>query len=380
MSGKAKESLRSPYYKFWSFLKSLWQPSPVAQKSDDTSHEIISEMQKEMLQTITLNGVDLDKLYGQTLEMIRKQKGDLPRLGMKVLMWVSHSKRPLRWKELQWALSLVDPEARNIYPKDAPSQEAVLGSCLGLVMVEKHTLRVRLIHNTLQQYLSQPGILFGAHRQLGETCIAFLNHRQVKRIRARKIEDLVPIPFLEYASLYWVTHAKVELSDTAKTLAVDLLQNFENHISFDLFCKKDLWHYFSNPRHPFTGLHLASFLGIEGLVAAMLTVKSCDINKKYSSGYTPLMRAVRHGNHGAARLLLTCNGVDPDRPAPYETPLIWAINHGDDEMVRVLIKGGSDPTRPDKHGETPLMAAPHPWNERKAALFQLPPIAISDLD
>ena len=82
---------------------------------------------------ITMNGADVDSLYGQTLEMMRKQKGDLPRLGMKVLTLVSHAKRPLLMEELTWALSVVDPEKRYIYTRDLPSQEAVLGSCLGRV-------------------------------------------------------------------------------------------------------------------------------------------------------------------------------------------------------------------------------------------------------
>ena len=246
-------------------------------------------------------------------------------------------------------------------------------------MVEKGSSRVQLIHDTLQQYLSRPGILFGAHRQLGETCLAFLNLPYVKRIHASRVEDIAHIPFLEYASLYWATHATVELSDTAKKLAVALLQNFESHISFNLFSKKYLRHYHSD-RTNLTGLHLASLLGIDSLVAALTKVKSCDINEEDAWGNTPLMWAVRRGNHGAARILLTCDGVDPDMPTRYETALLWAIKHGDDEMVRLLIKGGCDPTKRDENGKTPLMVASTHENKRKVELFQLPPITISDLD
>jgi len=351
----------------------------MATKSDDISRETILAMQKEMLQKVTMNGMDLDSLYGQTLQKIREQKGDLPRLGMKVLMLVSHAKRPLRMDELCHALA-VDPEVRGWYAKNIPSRDTVLGSCLGLVMAEKRTLRVRLIHDTLQQYLSWPGILPGAHKVLGETCIAYLNYRRVKRLRARKIEDLGHLPFLEYSSLYWGTHAKIELSDRAKTLALELLENFEKHISFTLFFNRSLGFSYPELRHPFTSLHLASYMGIDGLVATLIKVKSCDINQQDASQCTPLMWAVKRGNHGAARLLLTCDGVDPDKPVDDQTPLMRAIKCGDEEMIRVLIQGGSDPTRPDRHGETPLMAASSSINRRKIALLQLQPITISDLD
>ena len=380
LSEQAPEGLRLSCNEFEPPLKTPQGLLLLATKSDDILHENIRAMQKEMLQTITLNGVDLDSLYGQTLEMMREQKGDVAGLGMKVLMWVSHAGRPLRINELCHALA-VDPEASHLYTKDIPSQEAVLESCLGLVMVEKGTLRVRLIHDTLQQYLSQPGILLGAHGRLGETCIAFLNNGQVKGIRDRKIRDLVHMPFLEYASLYWASHAKVELSDTAKALAPDLFQNFENHISFSFFFKKYYPYDRVDSGHPLTALHLASFLGIESLVAALIKVKSSDINKKDGSGHTPLFRAVDCRHHGVARLLLTCDGVDPDRESFYSTPLIWAIKYGDDEMIRLLIKGGCDPTKPNKDGEIPLIVASGRSDSRRlAALLQPPPITISDLD
>jgi len=312
-------------------------------------------MQKNMLRKVTTTGVDLDSLYGQTLQEIKEQKGDRPRLGMEALMWVSHAKRPLQINELCHALA-VDMEATDLDPQKIRLQDTVLGSCLGLAFVDRKTSAVRLIHDTLQEYLSRPGILSGAHKILGETCLAYLNYDQVKRLSTRKVGDLGHMPFLEYSSLYWGDHAKIELSDRAKTLALELLNQYENHISF-----KKLWpSYYPKPRYPLTGLHFASYLGIDALVAALIETKSCDINQEDSSGYTPLMRAVKRKNHGAARLLLTCDGVDPDKPDNSmlgETPLRWAIMHGDVEMVRLLAQAGANPNKADDDGETPLMLA-----------------------
>ena len=44
-----------------------------------------------MLQKVATTGVDLDSVYDQTLQRIREQKGGRSRLGMEVLMWVSHA-------------------------------------------------------------------------------------------------------------------------------------------------------------------------------------------------------------------------------------------------------------------------------------------------
>jgi len=333
-----------------------------------------------MLQKVTTTDVDLDSVYGHTLQQIKEQKGDRRRLGMGLLMWLSHAVRPLRIGELCHALA-VDVEVTDLDPKNIRPQDTVLGSCLGLAMVDKKTSIVRLIHDTLQEYLSRPGILSGAHKILGETCLAYLNYDRVKVLRANNVGDLGYMPFLEYSSFYWGAHAKIELSDRAKALALELLNQYENHISFNFLFKKMCPVYFPNPGRRFTGLHCASYFGIDAVVAALIETKSCDINQEDWTSYTPLMWAVYRGNHGAARLLLTCDGVDPDKPESSSglTPLWWATVFGDVEMVGLLIQGGANPNKADNDGQTPLMMASRCRNMRKVALLQPQAIAMSAL-
>jgi len=128
-----------------------------------------------MLQQVATTGVDLDSVYDQTLQRIRKQKGDRSRLGVEVLMWVSHAERPLQIDELCYALA-VETGTTDLDPENIRPQDKVLGSCLGLAVVDKETSTVRLIHYTLQEYLSRPGILPDAHKTLGQTCLTYLNY------------------------------------------------------------------------------------------------------------------------------------------------------------------------------------------------------------
>jgi len=334
-----------------------------------------------MLQKVTTTGVDLDSLYDQTLQQIKEQKGDLPRLGMEVLMWVSHAERPLRIDELCHALA-VDVEATDLDSEKIRSQDTVLGSCLGLAMVDKKTSIVRLIHDTLQQYLSRPGILSGTHKVLGEACLAYLNFDQIKRLPASDVGNLGHMPFLEYSSSCWGAHAKIELSDRAKTLALELLNQSESHIyfalSFKRICPLVSW----GPRRRFTSLHYASYLGIDSVVAELIKKEGCGINEQDWMGYTPLMRAVIQGNHGAVRLLLACDGVDPDKQKELsgQTSLWHASRYGDEEMVRLLTQAGANPNKPDRDGQTPLMIASCSGNMRKVALLRPQAITVSDLE
>ena len=324
-------------------------------------------------------GVDRDCVYGRTLQQIKEQKGDLPRLGMGVLMWVSHAERPLRINELCHALA-VDVEATDLDPKDIPLKDTVLGSCLGLVIVDKETSVVRLIHHTLREYLSQPWILPGAHKVLGETCLAYLNYDQVKGLPVDSVEDYGQMPFLRYSSVYWGAHAKIELSDRAKILALELLNEYQKHISFAFFSRAKWPGSRSNTRG-FTGLHCASYFGVEAVVAALIEMKCWDINQADTMMYTPLMWAVRRGNHGAARVLLSCDGIEPDKPAVYDqTPLIWASENADEEMVKILLRGGANPNEKNYWDRTPLMEASSSRRMNIVALLQPHTTAISNLD
>ena len=333
-----------------------------------------------MLQKVTTTGVDLDSVYGQTLQQIKEQKGDRARLGMEALMWVSYAKRPLRIDELCHALA-VDVEATDLDAGNIQPQDTVLGSCLGLVFVDKKASIVRPIHDTLQEYLSRPGILTGAHKILGETCLAYLNYDLIKGLPASKVKDLGHMPFLDYSSLYWAAHAKIELSDRAKTLALRLLSQFENHISFALSFKNIPP--FTSPYScgRFTSLHWACYLRIDALVAALIKIKSCDINQEDGWLFTPLMWAVYRGNHRAVRLLLTCKGIDIDKQDINGETALWrAAAYENVEMVRLLINGGADPNKATHSGQTPLMKASLRGDMQIVALLRPQAITMSDLD
>ena len=267
-----------------------------------------------MLRKVATTGVNLDKAYDQTLQRIKEQEGDRSRLGMEVLMWVSHAERPLRINELCHALA-VEMEATDLDLENVRPLDTVLGSCFGLAVVDKETSTVRLIHYTLQEYLSRPYIFPDAHRTLGQTCLTYLSYGQVKSFPVENVSNLADMPFLEYSSLHWGRHAKIQLSDHAKSLALDLLSRYNNHISSTLHFGA-LWGYRSSRDDPclFTGMHCALYFGINEIVAALIEAQCCDINQGDCRGVTPLILAAQLGNQGAVRLLLTQDDINPNKP------------------------------------------------------------------
>ena len=312
---------------------------------------------QKMLTTVATVGVALSNVYSETLQRIREQNEGLSRLGMQVLMWVSHSQRPLQIQELCHALA-VEIGSTDLDLDNAPSVDTVLDSCLELVIIDKNST-LRLIKDSLREYLSNQNIFPRAHQTLAETCLTCLNFFKVNNLSSGSTRDLPYTSFFEYCSLYWGIHAKVELSDRAKSLAVKLLSRKDNHASATLLFQRladdhpDVSHY------KFTGLHCASYFGIVEVVKALMEMKGSDINQRDCIGCTPLMWAAQRGNEGVVRLLLARGDVDPDKTDNYgETPLSGASAGGHEGVVRLLLaRGDVNPNVANSDGETPVWLA-----------------------
>ena len=226
--------------------------------------------------------------------------------------------------------------------------------------MDKETSTVRLIHYTLQEYLSRPGILPDANKTLGQTCLTYLNYDQAKGLPANNASNFGGLPFLEYSSLHWGDHAKMDLAEHAKSLALELFTRHDNYIyAALLFNQIHNYHFHPSTRHLLTGLHCASYFGIDEVVDTLIDMKGCNINQGDCWGFTPLIWAARQGNQGVLKLLLTRHDVDPDQPDDNgQTPLLWASSSGHETVVRLLLaRDDVDPNSTDKSGWTPLLRA-----------------------
>jgi len=305
------------------------------------------------------DGGGLAGAYGATLERIKAQDEENTKLAMTALTWVCHAERPLQVDELCNALA-VEIGSPDFDPENIPSIGTLLHFCQGLITVDEESSTVRLIHHTVQEHLdSDVGLFSKPHSILAETCLTYLNSKQVKNLRLHPFPDHHSMPFLAYSSRYWGAHARRELSDHASTLALELLGQYENHVSAISLLKQVPRGSFSGDTSIpplFTGLHGASFFGIVELVTTILSFEGCEINQQDCTGTTPLGWAARNGHVGAVELLLGREGIDPDRPGEHdETPLGRAAIYGHEAVIKLLLRReGVDPNNANKYGETPL--------------------------
>jgi len=321
------------------------------------------------------SGLGLGDAYNATLVRMKEQIGDQPRLGIAALMLISQSERPLRTDEICQALA-VEAGATDLDPQNVPSIRTLLGCCLGLVTVNEEASTVRLIHSTLQEYLSTRSDLFHKpHSAIAEVCLTFLNFQCIKELPPTLSVAPKTMPFLEYASCYWGIHARKEATERVKSLALDLLERYDSHISAKLLLMewKALPWYFDLGDRPegFTGLHCIAFLGANEIAIFLMKMKSWDVNKTDFTGRTPLLWATEYGNEGVAKALLQRKDVNPDSPyVDGRTPLSWAARCGFEGIVRrLLVRKDINPDLPDNNGRTPLSWAAHYAREATVKLL-----------
>jgi len=353
------------------------------------------------------NGLEVGDVYGATIKRIKAQDGDKSRLGMTALMWISHAERPPRSDELCQALG-VQPGSTELDAGNIPSMSTLVNCCQGLITVDKEASTVRLIHFTLQEYLSvHPDIFCKPHSAMAEICLTYLNSKQVKALSTADSDDTWNTPFLEYCSIYWGVHAKKELSGRGKSLALELLKEDYSLISTKLLLMHaELYDEGEEICTPFSGLHCASFFGIVEVVTALievggsdingagnlgLTLLSCaalngheevmkillergevDLDKASENGQTPLFFAAWNGHEAVAKILLEREEVNPDKPDNFgRTPLLVAAQNGHEVVVKILLEREEvNPDKPAKWGQTPLLLATLHGHEKIVALLK----------
>jgi len=313
------------------------------------------------------SGRDLGDVYTETMKRIKAQEKDRARLGMEALMWIAYAERPLTPDELCQALG-VEIGSADLDNDNAPSIRTILNCTLGLATVDSSSSKVRLVHFTLQEHiLANPTLFHRPHSILAEVCLTYLNYGCIRDLSLALSSPPPTTPFLEYASCCWGEHARRGPSAGVTSLALNLLDRFDRHISCKLLLSKE----FTNGRpletarkpfdiagNPmgFTGLHGGALLGVPEIMAALLNIKNWDLNATDLGGNTALVLAAAKGHGGITKVLLEQDGLDPDAADQIgRTPFSWAARNGHAEILRILSERDDvDPNRTDSYGRTPL--------------------------
>lgn len=333
-----------------------------------------------------------------TINRIRSQPPAKSKQAMEVLKWTFIAERQLSIPELRHALASINSTCDSLNLEDLPFEKSLTDCCYGLVINDRETSSIRLVHKSLQDFLQnqyEQKLLFETgHRDIAHTCLIYLGFRD-STIPDDTIEDsrtiwnlldgrglqtpeyfhsrgfsshLINFPFLAYAVNFWGEHARKQIDQNISELAFRLLSDGGGSqcISQNLcllaldVCQREMYSEETVQSHAQLGSIYRStccctFWHCRGCYATYKPIK-IDVNMQLLSN-TPLIVAAQRG-HGAVVSLLLENGASiHQQDRSYTTPLAFATLYGHPEVVNILLNSGANIDALDILEMTPLSLA-----------------------
>ncbi|KAL7936154.1 ankyrin repeat-containing domain protein [Trichoderma chlorosporum] len=309
----------------------------------------------------------LTHAYDTVIERINEQSSQMRNLAMKVLLWVTFSKRALNTFELQHALA-TNGEMETLDDDDLSDLGDIGRVCVGLVTVDEKSGLIQLVHYTAQEYFenTQPRWFPEADSILLGACIAYLSFQDFDsgfcRSDTEFEERQARFPFGNYAASHWGNHiAKNEKPGKKLLEFLNSSSKVEASIQAQLAVKQYSSHagYSQEVPRSVTALHLVAQFGLTEVARVLLEDRSRhEPNSRDSDDQTPLLWATRNGHEDVTGLLIDVQANlevrDREQGA---TPLIWAARNGYESIVHLLLQKGSDVNAEDNTKRTPLSVA-----------------------
>ena len=93
---------------------------------------------------------ELDDLNRETLERIQKQPGEDGTLGMRVLSWITYTRRPLSVDELRHDVAVEygdnEVQEKEFDRENLLSPRSLIDVCAGIVVIDPRSQIIRLVH------------------------------------------------------------------------------------------------------------------------------------------------------------------------------------------------------------------------------------------
>lgn len=264
---------------------------------------------KEALKTLPEG---LNQTYDETFRRINAQHPDQASLATRALYWVFHASKPLSILQLQHALA-VEIGDQTLDEDNIPDDEMLLSWCYGLLINQKKSGLLSLVHYTLQEYLELKARdqFPQAQVEMARTCLTYLSFDEFKtgpchgdhNFEAR----LRQWPLLRYAASKWGHHASGSAEEKLKTPILEFLSHSTAvSASVQVLCvrKSKGLDYSSRFPENVPALWLASFWGLEATLLHLLATQGDSVHARTSWGDTALHRAVGCGHERVVQLLL----------------------------------------------------------------------------
>lgn len=236
--------------------------------------------------------------------------------------------------------------------------------CAGLVIVDKQSHVIRLVHYTTQEYFERIRInqFPNAQAEIARTCLTYLSFEAFADGYCSSVEELElrlqRNPLLQYAAANWGNHARL----SPEQVVIDHILEFlgqDSKVSCFVqameFSQHRRTRYSQEPPKNFPRLCVAYF----GLIKTveLLLEKGADIEAEDQYRETALYKAATNGYDAVVMLLLE-NGADTEAKGQYwETALQKAAANEHEAVIKLLLEKGADIEAKNSYWETSLNKA-----------------------
>lgn len=329
---------------------------------------------------------ELDGLYKETLERIRRQSGEDGELGMRVLSWMTYSKRPLHVDELAHGLAVEyddDEEAHHELDMDnLLSPRSLVDVCAGLVVIDPRSQIIRLVHYTTQEYFDKERLhLFeNAEVEISRASLTYLCYDIANTVPSDEVvsDAILSHPYLKYASLFWLLHVKEIGENDHSHSVMQASLKYVNDPAKIMFSAVVLRKLILRPRtyarvyeeihqkkENHIALEAASECGLLELVKFLLD-HSVGSDGAIDSA---VICASAEGHTDVVRLLIERGASVQCLTRDSSNALQRACKGGHLEVAKILLQHGANANTPDRWMWTPIHHAAHGRHSALVALL-----------
>ncbi|KAJ7310729.1 hypothetical protein DFH08DRAFT_1046584 [Mycena albidolilacea] len=291
-----------------------------------------------------------ESLYGSydiAIQRIDAQSNADRKTAHPTITWVANTKRPLTVKELQVALAVKPGMQKLDEEEDLTDIDIILSVCAGLVIVDRESFVVRLVHYTTQEYLdSIQALLFpDAQTEIAHTLLTFLNFDGYPEPSWANPWHGLPLPPLVGYSQYCLAHAAGQSEVQLRKVLLEFLRGaFLWKRELNVWRNSWQWQWNSMPWNYLHWPSQPSVLWISAAANLVDTVKFLldQAPLQLHSEHPEIIVASYYGHAEIVSFLLE-KGADVNAPGGRDGSSLQATAAGGHtEIVGMLLEKGAD--------------------------------------
>lgn len=287
----------------------------------------------------------LNTAYKEAIERIDWQRKGCRDLAKRVLIWISHARRPLTTIELRQALA-VELDETEIDEGNLHEMEEIVSFCEGLVIVDEKSDIISLVHYTAQEYLDRVSDIWmlNPHKEIAHVCLAYLSFNEFSSGSCNNDSDfedrLSKNALLGYCANNWGNHVRDADDEDVDEAALEFLGNslrIASAVQVHMVSKYHRPGYSTRVPTRISAVHLAAQFGLSKIIAC-LVASGWNPDAKDDFGRSPLSYAAEFGHNDTAQMLIQRKETDPDASDEQgRTPLSWAAGGGHVDVLQTLV-------------------------------------------